>query len=119
MVFCRINPNLVMRWATVNGDRRSRDEAPIFRKKEPSFLRTRQICFAPWPHQFRSQPSHRIWKKKVGSLMKTCHTAGHEKTKSSNRRQIDRAQSALQVHSSPLGAPLGQGDRGGREGQDV
>jgi len=63
-----------------------------------------------------SQPSHRIWQKKVGGLMKTCHTAGHEKTKSSNRRQIDRAQSALQVHSSLLGAKIGQGDKGGREG---
>ncbi|MGD0413090.1 MAG: hypothetical protein ABSC18_15470, partial [Verrucomicrobiota bacterium] len=37
-----------------------------------------------------SLPSHRNLEKMVGNLMKTCHTAGHEKHKTSNRLQIQR-----------------------------
>lgn len=30
----------------------------------------------PDRYQFTSLPSHRNWKKKVGSFQRTCHTAG-------------------------------------------
>ena len=38
----------------------------------------------------------------VGDLMKTCHTAGHEKHKTSNRLQIQRCPPVLQLYSHPL-----------------
>jgi hypothetical protein len=50
-------------------------------------------------HRLIPLPSHRISKKMVGCLMKTCHTAGYEKYKTSNRVEADGCPSALQLHS--------------------
>jgi phosphoglucomutase len=58
-------------------------------------------------------PSHRNLEKMVGNLMKTCHTAGHEKHKTSNRTQVHRSPPVLQLHSQPPGAQAGAGDRSG------
>jgi hypothetical protein len=50
--------------------------------------------------------SHRNLKKMVGNLMKTRHTAGHEKHKTSNRVQIHPCPSTLQLYSQPPGAQV-------------
>jgi len=49
--------------------------------------------------------------KMVGNFMKTCHKAGDEKHKTSNRVKIDGCPSALQLYSQPLGALPSAGDR--------
>ena len=51
--------------------------------------------------------------KMVGNFMKTCHKAGDEKHKTSNRVKIDHCPSALQLYSHPLGAAFSAGDRRG------
>jgi len=55
-------------------------------------------------NEIEPQPSHRNSKKRVGSLTRTCHTAGHEKAQTSNRIETHRFASALQLHSAALGA---------------
>ena len=49
--------------------------------------------------------------KMVGNFMRTCHKAGDEKHKTSNRVKIDGCPSALQLSSQPLGALPSAGDR--------
>jgi hypothetical protein len=49
--------------------------------------------------------------KMVGNFMKTCHKAGDEKHKTSNRVKIDGCPSDLQLYSQPLGALPSAGDR--------
>jgi hypothetical protein len=42
----------------------------------------------------------------VGNFMKTCHKAGDEKHKTSNRIKIDRCASALQLYSQARGQAI-------------
>jgi len=76
------------------------------------------VPFQEYALNFTAIPQE-LAKKMVGSLTKTCHTAGHEKTASPNRGQTHRFASALQLHSALLGAEDRPPDRRGRESEDI
>ena len=56
-------------------------------------------------HKTKAEHSHPTEKRKmVGSLMRICHTTGHEKIQTSNRVNLHRRASALQLYSCSFGS---------------
>jgi transposase len=81
----------------------------IFRERHGVIIPRQQMV--QWVEKI-ALPSHRNLKKEVGNFMKTCHTAGYEKHKTSNRIKTHHCPSALQPYSQPSGAQVSSGNRG-------
>lgn len=92
-------------------------QAQVWNKDSVSKVPALLVAMYSWL-QFTAIPQE-LAKKMVGSLTKTCHTAGHEKTPSPNRGQTHRFASGLQLHSALLGAEDRPPDRRGRESEDI